>query len=438
MIGVIGMILLVSLSGSGTNELISLIDAQAYFKHHQITVSAESMEKLAGADPTDGKTQVLQLLAIDWLGDNAADGKSVRATLESIAQGKKAQDAVGFAKVHAARALARLDGKAPPKIAALPAGSLRADAYRSFPDDVTLMGGFDLRASGSMKLEGDTSHLIATIFPETEALFEFVDNVGNMRVDRVSFAMHIPKDGDDADRTYIDIVGTGNLQWLMAFTQKAGKEYQKSERKLGTEKFNILASEMQAPAFAFIDHGDTQEVLMAGHKGGNAKHIELLDRAIEARTGAKPNALKGPQAELLKQVPEQAYAALVGELSDPIRKQLGDKLLKAAPKSIVLTARRDKEIHLEAQGTTVDEADAKQLVEGIEAGRKQALDFLKEPPPQAKLPKESRDLLAGTIKGAKVEAKGKSVTASIAVSVEAVQALLGWVKEQAAEEKKAP
>jgi hypothetical protein len=432
-VGILGLIVLISCSGSGNNELVYLVDGQAYFKHHQITVSGESMEKLAGKEPNDAKTQIAQLLAIDWLGEHAAEGKAARATLESIAEGKKAQDASGFAKSHAARALARLDGKAPPKVAALSSGGLRGEAYRSFPDDVTLLGGIDLRASGSMKVDADSQHLLAAAFPKPEVLFEFVDEVGNMRVDRVSFAMQIPK--DVSDRTYIDIIGAGNLDWLMAFAEKTGRDYQKSERKVGSEKMTILASETQGPAFAFIDHGDSQEVLMAGYEGGKAKHLEVLDLALEARAGKKPNALKSPQAELLKEVPEQAYAALVGELSDPIRKKLGKELLKAAPKTVVLSARRDKEIHFEGQGTMTDEADAKQLVEGIEAARKQALDFLTDPPPEAKLPKDGREMLAGTIKGAKAEAKGKTVTASMTVSAEAVQALIGWVKEQLAREK---
>ncbi len=395
------------------------------------------MEKLAGKYPTDAKTQIAQLLAIDWLGEHATEGKAARGTLESIAGGKKAQDATGFAKSHAARALARLDDKAPPKAATLPSSGLRGDAYRSFPDDVTLLGGIDLRASGSMKVEADSLHLLGAVFPKPEALFEIVDSVGNIRVDRVSFAMHIPKDGDDADRTYIDVIGAGNLDWLMAFTEKTGREYQRSERKIGSEKVTILASETQAPAFAFIDHGNSQEVLMAGYQGGKAKHLEVLDRALEARAGDKPDALKSPHAKLLKEVPEQAYAALVGELSDPIRKKLGKEMLKAAPKTVVLSARRDKEIHIEAEGTMADEADAKQLVEGIEAARKQALDFLKDPPSDSKLPKskEDREVLAGTLKGAKAEAKGKTVTASMTVSVEAVQVLIGWMKEQLAREK---
>ena len=93
--------------------------------------------------------------------------------------------------------------------------------------------------------------------------------------------------------------------------------------------------------------------------------------------------LKGALADLLKQVPEDAYTALLGELSDPTRKSL-EKAIKVTPKRFVFSGRRDKEFHLEASGTMAEEADAKQLIEGIEALRKQVLDFLKDPPPRAR------------------------------------------------------
>jgi hypothetical protein len=107
-----------------------------------------------------------------------------------------------------------------------------------------------------------------------------------------------------------------------------------------------------------------------------------------------------------------------------------------APKRFIFSARRDKELHLEASGTMAEEADAKQLVEGIEALRKQALDFLKDPQPQGKLPAEGRDVITGALKGATVVAKDKNVTASMNVSAEALQVLLGWMKQLMIEENK--
>src|ERR1700693_5319530 len=75
--------------GSGSLELVSMIDAEAYFKVREIAVSAEQLEAVASKDPTDGKKQIAQLLAIDWLGSHPKEGKTARATLQQIGQGNK-------------------------------------------------------------------------------------------------------------------------------------------------------------------------------------------------------------------------------------------------------------------------------------------------------------------------------------------------------------
>jgi hypothetical protein len=432
------LILLVAIGGAGNNELVSLVDAQAYFKHHNVTVNAASMEKLAATDPADAKAQISQLLAIGWLGEHADEAKGARATLEAIADGKKAQDPTGFARSHAARALARLDGKAPPKSAALPEGSLREAAYRAFPDDVTLLGGIDLRASGSMKIEGNPLHLITAGMPQKDQkeLFEYVDKIGNFRVDRISFALHVPKDAEEPDQMYVHIQGAGNLSRLRDLVGTLLKDAKKTVRKDDRgPTITTLASESQAPAIAFIDNADSQEVLLASYAKNKGKHIELLERALSVRDGDKPSALKGAQADLLKEVPAHAYFALAGELSDPMRKGLAEHLTKVAPKRIVLSARRDKEILLEARGIMVDDAETDQMLEAFAALRKHALDFLDNPPPQAHLTKEGRDAIVSAIKGVDVNAKDKTVIVSAKISAEVVQTLFGWVKQQLAAER---
>src|SRR5687767_3990502 len=103
-VGLLEMIVLLAGSGGlASNDLVSLVQAEDYFKVRNIAVSADKMAELAGKDPADGKTQVQQLLAIRWLGENAADTKKAdgaRALLEQIAAGKKAQDPHGFARGH--------------------------------------------------------------------------------------------------------------------------------------------------------------------------------------------------------------------------------------------------------------------------------------------------------------------------------------------------
>src|SRR5215472_8383497 len=121
------LVLLGSTASSPTHDLVSLIRAEDYFKARNITIKPEQMVSLALKEPADGKTQVQQLLAIRWLGENPAAAKKAegaRAALEQLAAGKKAQDPQGFARLYARQALARLDGQAVPVMAA-PAKSAR-------------------------------------------------------------------------------------------------------------------------------------------------------------------------------------------------------------------------------------------------------------------------------------------------------------------------
>src|SRR5262249_31006008 len=108
---------LVVSGGNFPGDLVTLIDADMYFQARKVDVTAAQMVALAGKDPVDGKTQIAQLLALRWLGDHPnvvkADSK-IRALLEVVAQGKKAQDPQRFARDYAQRALSRVDGKPPP------------------------------------------------------------------------------------------------------------------------------------------------------------------------------------------------------------------------------------------------------------------------------------------------------------------------------------
>ena len=140
------LVLLGASVSSPTHDLVSLLRAEDYFKASNIAVKPEQMVALALKEPSDGKTQIQQLLALRWLGENPAAAKKTagaRAALEDIAAGKKAADPQGFARLYARQALARLEGK-PLPVATAAAGNLR-EALAWFPTDATILAAADVR-----------------------------------------------------------------------------------------------------------------------------------------------------------------------------------------------------------------------------------------------------------------------------------------------------
>src|SRR5262249_23399928 len=63
------MILLLLGGGTSTNDLVSLLDAEEYLRARDVPTSIDSLKAVAGKVPTDGKSQVAQLLAIRLLGE---------------------------------------------------------------------------------------------------------------------------------------------------------------------------------------------------------------------------------------------------------------------------------------------------------------------------------------------------------------------------------
>src|SRR5262249_13822868 len=152
----------------------------------------------------DGKTQAQQLLAIRWLGEHPdqvkkADG--ARAVLEQIADGKKAQDGTGFAKLYARQALARLDRKPVSVAAVAPAGSRREEALAWFPADANVVAGLELRSQQRTIGPADEriGQFLAAIMTGpggAEDLYRTAEKLGNVRLDRLALALTVNDNGD--------------------------------------------------------------------------------------------------------------------------------------------------------------------------------------------------------------------------------------------------
>ena len=148
--------LVVALLAGGANgsDLVSLVQPEHYFKSREVRVSIDSMIDVALTEPKTGKAQIMQLDALRYLADESAAFKkasnyaSNREAIELIAEGKRAQDKLGFAKEYAQRTLDKLDGKKPPEQKITP---IRKDAFNWFPADSTLVYGVDCTAPANRR-----------------------------------------------------------------------------------------------------------------------------------------------------------------------------------------------------------------------------------------------------------------------------------------------
>lgn len=411
------------LAGTGNmpHDVVSVIDADDYFRSRQIAVKVADLVPLAEKEPKDGKAQIAQLLALRWLGEHPDQVKKdakAREALEQIAAGKKGQDPVGFAREYAQEALALVEGKPAPKPTPLPEDSVRGDALKWFPNDAAFFGAIDLRPAGEVKsTKGKPlfSRLLKIIPPrEREEMYKFVDGVGNIRLDRVSFAYSPNPAERQKGRIYIRYTGLADRKGLAEFIKSnlrdSNLEYRKGPKG---EVITVIHSPKNPPAFAFI--GDT-DLIMAGYDG-NADAIEVVDDALDVRAGKKPSLVTGPFADKLKKVPALASGLIMGDLPEDIRRDLtrSDSPFKAAPRSFDVYMTRDKELDIHFHATMADQADAKAFAESVDQLKKTAVAGLKALPPQIKIKPESLDLLTKTLEAIKAEPKDSSVTGGVQI-----------------------
>jgi hypothetical protein len=426
--------------GGGANDLVSLIDADNYFKSRGIEVSVEKMVEQASKDPTEPKLQIQQLLAIRVLGDDPEEAKAdkrVVPLLEQIAEGKKYQDKYGFAKEYAQHALARIKGKAPPAVRAMPKNAV-TEALLWFPEQSTMVGSLDLRATTKVASQ-DTKKLRLTLkklLPQqfqTE-LYKFAVNAGNVRVDSISFAYEHDPANQQGGRLYFRVTGLGNQKEIVEFFRNIlpQENIQFKERK-GPKGEPITILEPQnknsGPAFAFI--GDT-DFVFAGYAGNLANHVQVLDNMLEVRAGKKANVTKGPLAKSLKNLPPQAFGMFSGELPEDLRGQLLGPFspFKAVPKTIHAEAvRTAKEIGIHVRFTMVNAEDAKTFVSNIDDLKEKGIAELKNLPPDIKISEKSVKELSQTLQNFKLKATDSGVSGGVSATEATSRAFLELIEQ---------
>jgi hypothetical protein len=426
--------LAVSTAGGAPTDLVSLIDGPDYFKARSIEVSADKMAELAGKGPSEGQTSVAQLLAIRWLGEHPAEAKQVRGAregLQKIAEGDRAKDPQGFARDYARRALARLDGKAAPA-PTMPANSVRDEALRWFPAPSTIFGGLEFRPPRGVKVEEDPMlwATMANLIPARERteMYKFADQVGNIRLDRVSFAVIPDPDQDQRTRLFIRYTGRGDRKRLAEFLrQNMGDAALKEQKSDDDKPISIVNTKRGGPAIAIV--GDT-DLIMAGYPGAHgpqqpARDVEVVEEALQVMAGKKPSIVKGSYAGTLRNSPAQAVGLAVGNLPQKWRDELTGKgsPFRGFPQDFNVTLTRStKGASVSFTGAAATAGEAKAFVESVNTLKQQAAEGLKKLPPVIKLSAKAVDAMQTALKSIKVEARDALLTGSATIPDEAIRA----------------
>jgi hypothetical protein len=430
-------VLLFLLIGTTNFDMVSLIDAEDYFKAHEVAIEPGALANLMMQDPKDGKAQISQLLAIRWLSEHAdavRANEKIRTDLDAIAQGKKAQDAAGFAKEYAQRALAKLDGKPEPAPKPAPQESLRSEAFRWFPPQVHILGGLELRSTGK-NVASDEAALrsLTRLMPKDfkREAYAFVDAVGNLRIDQLAFGLEMDENSDEPQRIYLHITGAGDHKRLADFLTKAipqAKAEDLSEPK--GDKITLIQRPEEPPCIGLI--GETDFVLAGYGQQKNDKSQELVKQMLELRAGKKENVTSGPLADLLKKIPDKANGAMVGELPEAVREKMVKNKgpLSAFPGRFLISMKRDKTIAFQGQGVFKEADQAKVFAGNLENLKTQGQDLLKAPPPGMPLPKEALDILQKALEGVKIDNKGETVSGSIEISQDITKILITMFETQ--------
>ena len=376
------MVLALLAGGMNNTDLVALVEPQHYFESRQVKVSIDSMIDLALAEPKDGKAQIMQLTALRYLANEAdalkksANYASNRQALEQIAQGKKAQDKLGFAREYAERVLDKLDGKKPATAKTAP---IRTDALAWFPADVTLAAALDMRGSGQFGIPNETLKELLKMMPDNQRreMYDFIEKSGNVRLERIAFAYaQGPQKGEG--KFFIRATGKGSQEALLELFNTINGPRLQSKQIKDAKDVPITLLQNESPVIMLVGNTDMLVVFNEGAFGPGKKNDELVQDVLTARSKKKPNAAAGKLKDQLARVPDKAVGLLVGEVPDELKREF-DRGFGATPaKVIAFMERTPQGLDVQVEAGMANAEDAGKAVQKIGALRKQGIDELQK------------------------------------------------------------
>jgi hypothetical protein len=403
-------LLLASLSAGGinANDWMTMVQPAEYFQSRKVVPTVDRMIDFVVADIDSPKAQIKQLAALQYLSEEAEKFKASknyatnRLAVELVADGKRGLDPAGFGQEYAKRLLLKLDGK---KIEAAKAIPLRTDALRWFPADTRLAVAFDmaqLQDIGNDARKG----ILKNLDDHTRLrLYDQLETVGNVRFDRLSFAVIDAPKFDD-QKWLVRISGKATHEWLAKAFVERGGNVKKSKDPDGTP-----VSILQRTGEAIVLIGNTDMVIVS-YNPFNAKHSAAVEDFFAVRAKKKPHAGEGALKDRLAKVPDAAMAFLVGDLPGDIRDDIIKRVIDPAPAKITAYVERGPmglDLHMET--VLKDAGEAAQFTQKAATLRKDGIEQLqkvvKDPP--ADLPFVPFQSLLKLADSVQIESKGDTV-----------------------------
>ncbi len=376
------ILMLAILSGGFTSaDIVTLVQPKHYFQTRQIEISVDKAIDYAGDEPKTAKTQIVQLSALRYLADESDSllksprYAAHRKTLEHIAAGKKAADPQGFAQDYASRVLMKLDNAKPPVAKVRP---LRADALSWFPATVTMAFALDLQPSNQPGAAGDPLKDLLKMMPDRnkKEMYDFIEQSGNIRVERVAFAMFSGTGKREDQRMYLRFTGKGNHDWAVATVKTLDKA--RTEIKQFKDDQGMPIAQMQSkfsPSITLIGNTD---VIVAGFDNPGPKDNEVAEEIMAVRAKKKPNASEGALKARLAKVPDKAVAFLVGDVPDELKRDLG-RTFNPMPTSVTAFVERVQQgLDVQVESSMTNAQDADKLVQRVADLRQQGIQELKK------------------------------------------------------------
>jgi hypothetical protein len=421
-------------------DLLSLADPADYFKSRNIAVSIDKMVDLATTPATDGKSQAAQLLALRYLAEDAAGVKKAKnfeeilKRMEEVAEGKKANDSLGFARDYARKTAIALGSQLKPMTPPAPQDSLTKDAMSWFPKGATIVLGADFRNSDG-KENKEISELrtklvkaLPAIFKEQ--LYKAIDELGNVRIDRIAMAYCENAQNNADSKIFMRATGKVDHKRLVAYVKKIAPgnlQFKESKTPRG-QVITQFSAAMEPPAFAVV--GDNEFVIAGWERPINNDSTKVLEEMLDVVRGKAGNVLEGPLAAKLKLASPKAGGLIAGTIPESLHKNFvnGPDAIKNFPREILVEMnQQDGALQFKAQAELPNAEDAKAFVTGAEALVKKGMDELKKNPmlpPNFPNPDKLIKGATDTLKSIKVEAKGKNITGSMTLSKEVIIAYM--------------
>ncbi len=378
-------VLMLALLTGGMNdtELVAMIQPKAYFESRRIRLSIDSMIDVAIREPKDNKAQIMQLSALRYLTDESVAFKkadnyaSNREAIEEIAQGKRAQDKAGFAKEYAQRMLDKLDGKKPAKTKLEPK---RDDLFAWFPADATLVAAMDLRAGQAADGKDSVKELLKLLPDrEREQMYDMVEKVGNLRLERIALA-YSDGNGKNDGRFVLRITGKGSQSGMIElFNAIDGGRLQSKEIKddKGVPITLLEEPKNRSPVIMLV--GNTDLLIVATEDRVNpGKRDDLIQEVLKVRAKKKANAATGKLKDRLAKVPDKAVGFLIGDMPEGAKRALAREFEAVPMHGSVYLERTPQGLQVVAEGGMANADDAGKLVQKIGALRKDGIATLQK------------------------------------------------------------